>query len=186
MSDENYIEEKNISPLYTSLIVGGIMGIFMLIYNYIFIWSVDLKDMESTKLWGYLQYLILLGFGLAAIIIHRDKNLGGEISYGQAFLTSFLTILWFSIIVGVVIYFFYKIKPELLDEKVNDILKAIDKKRDRGDMTDDDFENAKKGILWMNGAMQISIVTFFSCLIPGVITSLVATAFHKLIKPKKA
>ncbi|MDZ4757311.1 MAG: DUF4199 domain-containing protein [Bacteroidota bacterium] len=183
MSEENYIQEESASPLKTTLIVGGILGVFMLIYNYIFIWT---GNMEGNKIYSYIQYFIILGFGLAAIKIHRDKNLGGEISYGKAFLTSLLTVLWFSIIVAAFTYFYFKINPEKIDEIMREGMKAMEKKVDKGEMREEDFEKGKEILQMMNGPMPMAFFSFMGCLLPGIITSLIAAAFHKLLKSNKA
>lgn len=186
MSDEDLIQEENPSPLKTSLLLGGILGVFMLIYNYIFIWTGNMQDMEGNKIYSYIQYFIILGFGLAAIKIHRDKNLGGDITYGKAFITSLLTVLWFSIIVAAFTYFYFKFNPEKIDEIMREGMKAMEKKVDKGEMTETDFDNAKKFMQMINGPMPMAFFSFMGCLLPGIITSLIAAAFHKLIKPKTA
>lgn len=183
---EDIIQEEKQGPLKTTLIVGGILSAVMLLYNYLFIWSGDMGDMEKNRALGYLQYIFFLGFGLAAIKIHRDKNLNGEIGYGQAFITALLTILWLSIVMAIVTYIFFKINPEKADEIMQKGLEAMDKRRDKGEMSDEDFDKAKKVMEWINGAVPMAITSFLSCLVPGIITSLIAAAFHKLIKSNKA
>ncbi len=183
MSDEYSLEEKNKSPLKISLILGGILGVFMLIYNYIFIWN---SDMGGNVIYKYIQYLIILGFGLAAIKIHRDKNLGGEITYKKAFVASFYTVLWFAIIIAGFIYFYFKSNTEKVDELTSLYNKANDIQLQKREITDEQYETKKEIIQWLNGPISLSLKAFLDWFLLGLITSLIAAAFHKLIKPKKA
>jgi len=87
------------SPHRTVLMFGLGGGLLLVILQ--FILNTDVLILPFRKLLSFLMLPIISAIPILAIKIHRDKDLGGYISYGRGVRTGSLTAFIFSIVVTV-------------------------------------------------------------------------------------
>ncbi len=135
-------------------------------------------DLYGQTWTGYISYAVLLIGVVIASYHYRDNHLGGFITYGQSFMTGFLTALFAAIGVGIFSYIFMSLMPP---EFTQNILDQAEEKmlENNPELTDEQIDMAmnmtKK---FMNPGMMAGMAflayTFF-----GVIFSLLASIFIK-------
>ncbi len=94
----------NLSPHKSALRMGILIAVMLIIYTMI----LYIGGQSTNKYMGWISYaLMMIGMWLA-VKNYRDTLLGGYISYGQAYLMSFLTALYCAILYGVFSYLYFK------------------------------------------------------------------------------
>lgn len=98
------MEEKPITinrhSMNIALPVGGCL-ILLSVLLYI-------TGLDPRAGWMYLSYTILLGGVIWSMLKLRDKHRGGAITYGDSFLTGWLTGLYSGVIMGTYTFIFYR------------------------------------------------------------------------------
>ena len=168
MENQTYPASKH------ALIYGAYITVVLIVISLAF-YVLDLFGQNWT---GYVSYAVLL-FGVVLSSYHyRDKYLGGTITYGQSFMTGFLTALFAAIGSGVFTYIFMSLMPP---EFIQNMLQQAEDKmfESNPELTDEQIDMAmgmtKK---FMNPGMMAGMAflayTFF-----GLIFSLLASIFIK-------
>ena len=171
------MENKSIfSPAFA---YGFIVSIVLILFKLIlFLAGVD----ENS----YLQILFYVVFALGLLYtmtIIRNKNLGGYITFGKAFMVGFYATLAISIVMAIYTYFYMtQINPEMIEEAMSQAEEKIIEANP--EMSDEDLETALNAakIFMQPGIM--SIMSIFGTLITGTLLSLVGAAFVKRKNPE--
>lgn len=167
----------NVSPLKTSMTWGLVLGVIVILFNLI----PYLFGVYEAPTW---VGLISFAFIVAIIVIgqkkHRDDDLGGYITYGRAFLTGLLIMVF-----GYIIYSFYFIllvkvvDPSYMD-KMLDIAAA--KYYEMG-YDDDMVEALMQTSASMTSPVFMLLSSIFGGALLGTIISLISSAFIKREQP---
>ena len=168
MENQTYPASKH------ALIYGAYVTVALIVLSLAFY----VFDYYGETWTAYLSYAILLLGVVISAYHYRDNHMGGFITYGQSFMTGFLTALFAAIGVGIFSYIFMSLMPP---EFTQNILDNAEEKmlESNPDLTDEQIDMAmnmtKK---FMNPGMMAGMAflayTFF-----GVIFSLLASIFIK-------
>lgn len=186
LESERFIP-NNVNPWSTAITYGFIGGIaFMVFYiaNHLFGFNDPELAIEGGGNVGLKWTLTLLSWIVSTFIYvkciskHRE-DLGGFITYGQAFVVSFFSVLIKALIAGIFSYIMLKfIFPNQLSESL-DITLAVMEEQGSGDP--EEMRPILEG--WMTpfiiGFLVVSIVT----VIGGAILSLLAAAIGQRENP---
>lgn len=171
LDHQNLLEEKK--PYSVALKWGIIGGIVLAIYSVI-AFMANLREM------GWIGTLISLALMVTFIVLavkeHRDKELGGMITFGRAFGTSMLTILYMALI-GAVFTFIYVqfIDPGIVDEILRN---ARDGMVERGS-TDEEIEMGMKYVKMFTSAPMMALWGLVGNMFFGLIIGLITSAIMR-------
>ncbi len=116
------MENNGNSLLKTSLTWGVILGLAVIIYSLLLFF---------TGLWlnmglGLLTFVIFI-VGLVWVVKTHRANLGGAITFGQAFSVAFLTIIFSSILTTLYNYLFYTvINPDAISQVIEKSMEMME------------------------------------------------------------
>jgi hypothetical protein len=97
-------QQTSASPQMPVIRMGALIAIMLIAYTLL----LYITGQGTNKYMGWISYALMsIGLWLATKNYRDDMN-GGIISYGRAYLVSFLTALYCSIIYGVFAYFYFK------------------------------------------------------------------------------
>jgi len=85
--------EKKVSVFNTALRYGLIGGFILIIWALVTIVSLDRSGMLASFLGILVSTAVTIGVSVLVILYHRDKELGGYISFSKAFVISILAIV---------------------------------------------------------------------------------------------
>src|SRR4030095_2135044 len=125
---------------------------------------------------SYISYLVLLVGLVFAVKNRRDKDLGGYITYGEAFKTGFL----FSVITTIIVTVFSFIMMQFIaTDMIDNILKTTEQRMIDKGMTDDQVTMAMNFTrrLMTPGWLALIGVVFFTLV--GLVLSLIVAAVFK-------
>jgi len=162
------LDVKNASPFPTALRYGMIGGLLCLVIGFIQ-YLLGVHSMTSLVI-GALAMLFAIIFPVLAIRTHRNRDLGGYISYGRGFGTGLLTALIIGLINAIwIIILFHVIAPT-----GSEVTLYEDAIKESG-MSEEALENAmaKTDILMTLYAAAATMVVYT---VLGLIASLIAAA----------
>ncbi len=92
------------SPQLPAIRMGALIAVMLIIYTLL----LYITGQASNKYMGWISYaLMTIGLWLGTKNF-RDENNSGLITFGRAYLMSFLTALYCSIVYGLFAYFYFK------------------------------------------------------------------------------
>ena len=168
------MENKTYPAYKHALIYGSYITVVLIVLSLTF-YVLDLLGQNWT---GYISYTVLL-FGVVLASYHyRDKYLGGFITYGQSFMTGFLTALFAAIGSAIFTYIFMSLMPP---EFFANMMQQAEEKMIEGnpELTEEQITMAMN---WTGKIMQPGIMTgiaFMAYTFFGLIFSLLASIFIK-------
>ena len=168
MENQTYPASKH------ALIYGAYVTVALIVLSLTF-YVLDLFGQTWT---GYISYAVLLLGVVIASYHYRDNHMGGFITYGQSFITGFLTALFAAIGTAIFTYIFMLLMPP--EFFVNMLQEAEDKMIEKNPEMSD--EQIKMAINWTKKIMQPGVMTAFAFLAYtffGLIFSLLASIFIK-------
>lgn len=168
------MEEKPKSITMNGIYYGVIGAAAMIIFNLI-LYLIDQNLNESIT---WIVYLFLIGAIVWGTIEYRNKVLNGIMSYGKAFSTSFMIVLFASIIVAIYsIIFFTLIAPEVVQD-IADIgrERIID---GNPDITEEELDQALQFSSFMYTPIWLSVMDLIIQVIVGIVISLITSIFLK-------
>ncbi len=172
------LDIKDVSPFPTALrygVIGGLIGIALGLVLYL----TDM-DMTMTIIVSLLSIVVYIAVVIMAIRAHRDKELGGYISFGRCLGVGMITVIVMSII-GVLwtVILNTFIDPDLAEKSVE---KAVEMMENFG-MSDDEIEEARERAMESSGlGQQVKNSLIFTPIV-GLIISLIAGAVMKKDRP---
>ncbi len=169
------MENEKKSSFMHSINFGLITGVVLILISLIFY---SLFDFEAQKKLGWISFIFLIAGIIYATIKYRDNQLGGYISYSNAFVSCLYVALIASFVLSVYNYLFIEFFDASMIEKSLDIAeeKIIEK---MPDIEDAELEK----ILDLQGKFMtpliISISNFFTFLMIGIVGGLIGSIFIK-------
>lgn len=129
-----------------------------------------------------LGFAAILGALLYFIVLHRDQNCHGQITYGSAFKSAMICVVIFSALTTLITYIWYTIDPSVLEAIAKKTREAIEKNSQNLD--EDKIEMQMQMAAKFQTPLFISIASFFGNLIMGCIIALIASAFNGSFRKK--
>jgi Protein of unknown function (DUF4199) len=181
--DFGYIDPATVSPWPTALRYGGIGSAILIILG-LLIYLSGILDYEAIAAgestagsWisNLINYGITIGAIVMAIKFHKEKQLGGYLSFGRGFFTGFATSVVMGLFGAVWTYLFFGlIAPDVLEMMKEGAMSQMGEEQ----------AEAAGGIMdaFMSPAAMAAFM-FFGSLIFGVIVSLIASAVLKKEHP---
>jgi Protein of unknown function (DUF4199) len=181
--DFGYIDPATVSPWQTALRYGGI-GAAILIILGLLIYLSGILDYEAiaageSTAGSWISNLINYGVTIGAIVMaikyHKEKELGGYLSFGRGFYTGFATSVILGLAGAVWTYLFFGlIAPDVLE---------MMKEGAMSQMGEEQAEAAGGMMDMFMSPGSMSIFMFFGTLLAGALISLIASAVLKKEHP---
>lgn len=151
---------------------GAITGIALIIYTLI----LYLAGLTFNTALGYVSYIILIAGIIMGTLAYRNKVLNGYISYGNAFLTGLLIVVFAAILSSFFSFILMRfIDPGLIEQLVS---KTEEKLINQG-LNDEQIEIAVDRMRKMMASPFSVILGLLGMIIVGAILSLITSAFIK-------
>lgn len=170
------METKTRSVFSQSLIYGGLTGLASIVFALI----MYIFDVQQKNPVMYISFAILLAGVILADLNYRNKMNGGYISFGQAFLIGFLTIIIAGLISSIYTYVFYTFFDPAAHAKIVDTAmeQAELKMIEQGSPSDQIDMGLKVARMFMSPAAMALFGLLWSVII-GAILSLLTAIFVK-------
>lgn len=168
------MEEQKKSAFQAGIVPGIILAVVLIVYSLVlFILDVD----RQSKL-VYISYVFMAGILFWAMVQHRDKNLNGFISFGQAFATGFFTLIVGGILSAIFTYIFVTVIDPGFAEEI--LINAEEQMLEQNpNMSDAEIENAMAITAMFTSPVMLTVWSFFFNLLFGTILSLIIAIFAK-------
>jgi len=168
------MEEKPKSVAMNGITYGIITGVIIILFSLI----LYLFDQNLNTALTWIAYLFLVGGMIWGTLDYRKKVLNGYMSYGKAFSTSFMIVLFAAILVGIYSYLFYQV---IAPDAVQDI---IDMSRQQAlernpNMSDEELERAMEMGAFFMTPIWMAIYGMIGQIIIGSIIALITSLFLK-------
>ncbi len=151
---------------------GAITGIALIIYTLI----LYLAGLTFNTALGYVSYIILIAGIIMGTLAYRNKVLNGYISYGNAFLTGLLIVVFAAILSSFFSFILMRfIDPGLIEQLVS---KTEEKLISQG-LNDEQIEIAVDRMRRMMASPFSVILGLLGMIIVGAILALITSAFIK-------
>lgn len=168
------MEEKQNSAFMSSLTSGFILAIVLIAFS-LLMYFLDV-DRESKIMW--LSYLILAAGLYWSVISYRKKIPGEFLTYGQAFVSGFLTGLFASAIMAIFTYVYIQYIDTTLIDKI--LAKAEETIINRQpDISDEDLDTALSMTRRFTSPVMMSVFSFIGNVILSTLFSLIIAIFAK-------
>jgi len=168
------MEEKPKSNATNGINYGMIAAAAMIIFSLI----MYLVDMHLNTSIMWIGYIFLIGAIVWGTIEYRNKVLNGFMSYGKAFSTSFMIVLFAAIILAIYNFIFYQfIAPDAVQDLADIGRESIIERAP--DISDEQLDETIQATSFMYTPIWLSIMGLVSQLIIGVIISLITSIFLK-------
>lgn len=137
--------------------------------------------------WSWLGTWIPIVFMIRGVKAHRDIDLGGSISYGEAFGTSYLVALSNAVMLGILIYLFgILVGTNIISMMISESAEKIEKAKSF--MTEEVYESAMNSLEEMKSSpsytlFRIVLGDFTIKSIGGIIVSFVIASVMKKQMP---
>jgi hypothetical protein len=164
--------ENKPTMLQHTMTWGAITGIALIIYSLI----LYLAGQTFNNYLGWISYILLLAGIIMGTLLYRNKVLNGYISYGNAFLTGLLIIIFSAILSSFFSFILMRfIDPGLIEQLVS---KTEEKLLSQG-LNDDQIEIAVERMRKMMASPFSVILSLLGMIFIGTIISLITAAFIK-------
>lgn len=178
---DQFSEDQQPSSLRLSLIFAGIMtGVIALMQALTRETMLNAAPGDQTgTILGILNYAILLGLLIYFIVMHRDRDLAGDISYGKAFKSCFQTMVLYALFMSLVTYLWFSLDESLLDLIQSKSMEALENNKD---LSEEKKEEAMAMMEKFQTPLMFALTSVVSNILLGVILSLIASAFNKTFR----
>ncbi|MBE0648760.1 MAG: DUF4199 domain-containing protein [Bacteroidales bacterium] len=168
------MEENQKSVTMNGITWGVIAAVLVILYGLI----LYLLDQSLNTSISWIGYLFFIGIMIWGTITYRKTLPGGFMSYGKAFSTSFMIVLFATIIAGIYSYLFFSfIAPDLIQDII-EVSRQQNLERNP-DITDEQLEQAMQMTAFFFTPIGMAIAGFFSQLIIGTVVALITSIFLK-------
>lgn len=128
----------------------------------------------------YLSFVILLAGMIYGTIQHRDKDMGGYISFGKAFLSAYLIVLVSAIFTALYSYIFFTfIDPAYLQKIIEQALEKAQTDMAAKGLAEDQMEPALNITRKMMSPVLLTVFSFLGSALFGAILALITGAIIK-------
>ncbi|TNE81936.1 MAG: DUF4199 domain-containing protein [Bacteroidetes bacterium] len=185
MSEELEQFPKQASPWNTGMKWGVILFVLAAAMYYLTHMNTDFGSVESYEATQknpiqYAGFLISLAILIVAQLEHRNKDLGGYMSFARAFGIGTIVFLTYGLLDSMLTYVeMSMIHPEVIETLQNIQMKNLQS----GNFSAEEMEMAYERSKSFTTPTAISIVKFFGSLLLGVIFSLLTGLFTRKANP---
>lgn len=185
MSTLDNIDERprpeEVSPWPTGSRYGLLAGLVLIVISLglHLAGAVDYTGQDSSSSWitNILNWGVIIVTIILAVRQHRDKELGGMISFGRSFYVGFIVSLLIGLVSAVWGYIFFAfIEPDLIDTMLE---VAKEQMMDQQGMSASDAEQGMEMMSWMFTPGMFAVFGLIGSVIAGVIFSLIISPFMK-------
>ncbi|MBI3232573.1 MAG: DUF4199 domain-containing protein [Bacteroidetes bacterium] len=178
-----HVEEENKSPLQLALIFGVCLTVLLLGIQFITRPIMENADYSGpAKYLGMLTYIPLLAGLIYFIVMHRDKNCGGNIKYSKAFGAAMLCVLFYSLFTALSTYLWFTFDPEMLAKIQEKSKEAMEKTQP--DMDEEKMQEALAMAAKFQTPLMMTIFSLLGNIIFGAVLALIAAAFQGSFRKK--
>jgi hypothetical protein len=186
LDNPQVVDPKTVSPWPISMRYGVIAAVILIIFGLVMYLTgfSDPATSGKTSNWigNIVNFGVMIGAAVMAVRKHRDEELGGFVSFGRAFTTSFLVNLVVTVISAIWVFaFFSYIAPEMLDAILEQSRTQMIEERG---MSEEQVEESMGMMGWMFSPGFFAISAGFMMLLMGVIISLIIAAVMKKEAPQ--
>ncbi|MFH1295825.1 MAG: DUF4199 domain-containing protein [Bacteroidota bacterium] len=168
------MEEKPKSVAMNGITYGIITGVVMILFNLI----LYLFDLHLNTKITWIAYVILVGGMIWGTLDYRKKVLNGFMSYGKAFSTSLMIVLFASILVAIYTFLFFQVIAPDAVQDVIELSRQSALERDP-EITDEQLEQGMQMFSFIMTPIGMAISGMLSQLITGAVISLITSIFLK-------
>ena len=170
------METKPRSLFNNALIYGFITAIASIVFSIL----TYILDVPSKSPVMYFSFVILLAGLIYGTLQYRNINLGGNISFGQAFLSGFMIVLAASVITSIYSYIFLTfIDHAYLERIIQQTMDQSETKMSEKGLSQEQIDSALAITRKFMNPVIMSIMAVLSSAFFGAILSLIAAAFLK-------
>jgi len=149
-------------------------AMFYVVVSIVLTYVWQFLNVDQTSAVKYVGYLPFIAFLLLAQKEHRE-NLGGFITFGQAFVAGLLYSIIGAVVISIFVYIYFAfLSPEVFNKIMDTQRDAMTQKGMSSDQVDQAMEIMKK-----YGALITAFVSIFAIAIFGIIVALVGAAIFK-------
>lgn len=168
------MEEKQKSTTMNGLTWGIVAGVLMIIYSLI----LYLLDQSLNTSISWIGFLFLIGTMIWGTLEYRKSLPGGFMTYGKAFSTSFMIVLFAAILTSIFTYLLYTvIAPDLLVELTKYSRQQV--MESNPEFSDEQIDQAIQMTSFFRQPVMMAVFGFISQLIIGAVISLITSIFLK-------
>jgi len=170
------METEPRSLFNNALIYGLLTAVISIVFSVLtYILDVPMKNPVM-----YFSFVILLAGIIYGTLQYRNVSLGGNISFGKAFLSGFLIVLVASIVSSIYSYIFFTfIDPAYLERIIQQTLEQTEAKMLEKGLSEEQMEPALAMTRKFMSPIMMSVMAVLSSAVFGAILSLIAAAFIK-------
>jgi hypothetical protein len=151
-------------------------GIILAAVVIVFSLIIFLLDIDRQSWINYFSYVIIIAGIIIAQTTYKNKQLGGFISYGKAFMVGFIMMIYAGIIIAIWTYVFVKfIDPGSLEEA----LRVSEEKMIERGMSDLEIEQSWPMVKALNSPVAWTLFALLGNILIGIVVSLITAIFIK-------
>lgn len=170
------METKPRSLFMNSLVYGLITGGGLILFNLL----LYIMDTPYKSPLGYLGIVIMIGGMIWGTFQHRNVNLNGYISYGQAFISCFLIAIIATALSSLYTYLFYTFfDPQALASIIDKAVEEAEMKMESQGLSGEQMDAALGMTKKFLSPAAMSLMGLVMNSIFGAIIALIAAAFIK-------
>jgi hypothetical protein len=168
------MEAKQKSVTMNGLTWGIAAGVLMVIYSLV----LYLFDQSLNTSISWIGYVLLVGVMIWGTLEYRKSLPGGFMSYGKAFSTSFMIVLFAAIIASIFSFLLFTvIAPELVQE-IAEMSRQQAMERSP-ELSEEQIDEAMQMTAFFMSPTWMVVMGFISQLIIGSVISLITSIFLK-------
>lgn len=166
------MEQESTSVWKSTMVSGVYLGIVLILLSVV----LYVTGNPFSKMAQYLSYPIMIG-GIIFGQISYKKELGGTLTYGQAFGAGLLTMVFASVLSGIYTYVLY----ELIDPSLQEQLRLFTEEQiiSQGKVPQEQIDMAVEMTAKFQKPIIMSVISIFGGAIIGTIISLITSIFIK-------
>jgi len=166
------MEEKQKSVTMNGLTWGIVAGVLMILYSLI----LYLLDQSLNTSISWIGYLFFVGAMVWGTLEYRKKELNGYMTYGKAFSTSFMILLFASILVSIYTFLFYQIiAPNLIQDLIE--TSRQNTRESFPNLSEEEIDKAHQIGSFFRTPILLAITSLFASLLIGSILCLISSTF---------
>jgi F0F1-type ATP synthase assembly protein I len=182
-----FIDPNDVSPRSTAMrhgLIWGLLGILLGLVSYLMGWS---DPSGGSSAGGMISGVLSIGLSVTMLVLaikyHRDKELGGYITFGRGFKTGMLTAFFYAIVATVwTIIFINFIATDMIDLMQASMYEQWEKQG----LSEEQIEQAAGFALFFASKKFMIGAAFVGSLIMGAILSSIISAIIKKEQPQTA
>jgi len=181
-NDYGIVDPSTVSPRPVGQYYGLIGGLALVAFGLV-TYLFDMVDYSGQSgNWGInlLNWAIMGGAIFMAIKTHKERDLGGYITFGRSFATGMWTSLFIALLVAVWSFLLFTVVDPSLAETIQSL--SIEQMEEQG-LSEEEMEASMGFVSMFTSPTAITLMGFFGTLLWGLILSLIVGAILKKDPP---